>query len=93
MFGAVSRACVVACVALFAILYVAQTGASAARGYEVSDLERRIQTLSQETGSLDVQIATHRSMESIQTRLASLGMVPVTDVAYLSAVGTAVARR
>lgn len=73
-------------------LYVIQTADVSTKGYEISDLERQLGTLEHETKRLDVQIAQYQSMQSIETRLATLNLVPAEQIAYLSG-GMQVAKR
>ena len=83
----------VASVAVFGVLYIVQTSSLSTKGFEISDLQRTIQTLEHETRALDVEIAEHRSMRSIQDRLSGMEMVHAGNVEYVSPVGSAVARR
>lgn len=75
------------------VLYVIQTTGVSTRGYEISDLERRLTELERETKKLDVQIAEHRSMQSIEHRLAKLNMVPADKMVYVTGGAAAVAKR
>ena len=80
-------------IAVFGVMYVAQTSSASTKGYDMRDLEKQIQSLEHETQRLEFEIATHRSMQSIQTRLAGLNMVSADNVEYATLVGTAVAMR
>lgn len=80
-------------VVVFGILYVAQTNAFSTKGYEINEIEGQIQALEQENQKLEFEIATHGSMQSIQSRLPSLDLVAVDGVKYVTLTGSAVARR
>lgn len=73
--------------------YVFQTTAVSVKGYDLSDLEHQVSLLKRDTQAVDVQIAEYRSMDSIHKRLPELNLVAATEVSYVSAMGTAVARR
>jgi hypothetical protein len=87
------RAVLLVIIAGFGILYVVQTSSASTKGYEIRDLEGQIQSLEYETQRLEFEIATNRSMKSIQQRLASLNMVVADDIEYATLVGSAVALR
>lgn len=87
------RAVLLTVIALFGVLYVVQTSSASTKGYEIRDLEGQIQSLEHETQRLEFEIATNRSMQSIQTRLAMMNMVPADNIEYATLVGSAVALR
>ena len=87
------RAGLMMMVMVFGVLYVMQTSSLSTKGYEISDLEQQIEVLEQDNQKLEFQIATHRSMDSIQTRLASMNLVSSDNVEYVTLLGTAVALR
>lgn len=91
--GASCRAVLFLGIAVFGFLYLIQTNALAAKGYEMSDLEQQKELLEQELRKLEVEVSTHRSMQSIQERLAGMDLVDAGKVEYLATVGTVVARR
>lgn len=93
MLSTTFRAVLLSVIAVFGILYVVQTSSASTTGYDMRDLERQIQSLEQENQKLEFEIATHRSMQSIQNRLVSLNMVEANNVEYATLVGTAVAMR
>lgn len=89
------RVGVVLGVALLGLLYVVQMTRQATYGYTLSDIQKEIGVLEQENRRVENQIATYRSLQHIQQRLAVSDLVPVDpgEVLYLHAPGTAVARR
>lgn len=72
---------------------MAQTNAFSTKGYEINEIEGQIQALEQENQKLEFEIANHRSMQSIQSRLPSLDLVATDNVKYVTLTGSAVARR
>lgn len=87
------RVSLIAITMVFGVGYVWQTNTVSTKGYLISDLEKQITQLENETRSLDVQIAEYKSMQSLQERLSDTELVAVTDVDYLTLVGTTVAKR
>ena len=87
------RAVLVTVVALFGVMYVVQISSASTKGYEISDLNKQIQSLEQENQRLEFEVATHRSMKSIQERLQGTNLVVADDIQYVTLVGTAVAMR
>ncbi len=75
------------------LLYVLQTSAVSTTGYEITAMQKQIQSLKQENQRVQFDIATHRSMKSIQARLSGLRMVAADEVEYINVPGGAVARR
>jgi len=79
--------------AVLTVMYIIQMSSVSTKGYVISDLERKEKKLEQDVRALQVQIAQNGSMESIQKRLTGMNMVAVSEIEYISSVGTAVARR
>lgn len=73
-------------VVLFAcgFLYVLETNAASTKGFVMSDLEQSIAELERENQRLSVEIAEHRSMNSIAERLKDTNFVSADSVAYIS---------
>lgn len=75
------------------LLYVIETSAVSTTGYEITAIQKQINNLEQENQRLQFDIATHRSMKSIQERLRSLNLVAVADAEYINGSRMTVARR
>ena len=86
------RATLCAVMVVSSMMYLFQTNAVSQKGFELSDLQRQVIELERETQRLDVAISSHRSMISIQERLADMGLVRADHVEYINPAGTAVAR-
>lgn len=88
------RVTLVLSIVFFTFVYILQTSTMSVTGYDVSDLQKQRTVLQHENQRLEVEIAMHRSMTSIENRLTALHMVPAgDDVVYMSTHDTAVARR
>jgi len=92
-FSSSTRTAMLVGVIVLSFFYLFQINTVSSKGYEVSELERQITDLERETKQLEVDIATHSSMQSIQERLGTLDMVAVDSVEYVTPVGSSVARR
>lgn len=80
-------------IAVFGLLYVIEITNVSAKGYEISDLEKRITELANENRQLGVDIARFQSMRSIQERLPETGLVAAGRVQYASAGRAVVVKR
>ena len=87
------RGLVLALIFVFGLLYLFKVNTVSTQGFVISDLESKIEQLERENKRLDVQIASGRSMKSIETRLEGMNLVVAADMQYVTPVGTAVARR
>ena len=87
------RVGLLAVMGVFGVLYVIQMSSVSTKGFIISDLQKEMQTLENETRALDVEIAKHRSMASIQARLKDMDLVAANYVEYITQVGSVVARR
>jgi hypothetical protein len=81
-FGRTCRTFLVVSLFMFGFLYLLQTSTVSSKGYELSDLESRVQNLERDTQRLEVEIAAYRSMRSIQDRLENMDMVVADHVEY-----------
>jgi len=75
------------------IAYLAQVTGVVLKGYEIRNLEERIETLRRETRQLELELAQKQAMANVAERVSELGMVPVQNARYLKIVGSEVAVR
>lgn len=75
------------------VLDVMQVSAVSTKGYDISEYEHQIEVLQQENERLEFQIATSRSMQSIESRMAALQLVDAEYPQFTRIMETAVARR
>ena len=73
------------------IVYLLQMNHMSVKGYEIKDLENRIQDLEEYNKKLQLQIDEKQSLSYINDKLADLQMVDVGRVEYLSAKAASVA--
>ena len=87
------RLSLIAMVFILGIMYLLETNAVSTKGFEISELERQIRVLEYDVRKINVQVASHRSLESVEKRLAELDLVAAEQVQYLTPAGNPVARR
>ncbi len=85
------RGFLVASTLVFGVLYLFKINTVSAHGFVISELETKLVELERENKKLDVQIASHRSVQSIEARLGGLGLVVAGDIQYAKQVGTSIA--
>lgn len=81
------------CMIAFGVLYVGQVNAAATKGYAIRDLHERNVELRHERDRLEMQIAKLRSVQSVKTREAFLGLRPIVPSAFVQVGSDAVAVR
>ncbi len=78
---------------MFGVGYSVLTSSTATKGYELSDVEQQVYDLREENQRLRLSIAEHRSLQNIQSKINTLGLVPVEKINYVSTLGPSVAQR
>jgi hypothetical protein len=68
---------------LFGVLYLYQVNNIAIRGYEVRDIENRIQDLQKENQKLKIQEVESKSMYNIEKATEDLNLVNSSNVSYV----------
>jgi len=74
-------------------MYLVQVNRATTKGYQIRDLEKRIQTIEDNNQKTQLEIAEMQSLDSIEKRIEKLGMVQVDRIEYVKVPGTAVAVR
>ena len=92
-FSTSCRVTMIGMIILFGVLFVVKVSSVSTKGFEISDLEKSVQELERDNQKLNVKIAEHRSMSSIQERLLNMNMVVASDVDYVTPIGNAVVKR
>ena len=82
-----------AVIVLFFALSTINLSRMSTRGYDISNLQKKIAELEKENQKLDFKVAKSGSMQSIQDRLGQLNLVAADNVEYAILVGSSVARR
>lgn len=75
----------IACTAAF---YLFQVNELANKGYEIRDLEKKIQTLEKDNKSMQIKEVELTSMYSIEKATENLGLVNSAEASYVSMSGT-----
>lgn len=70
-----------------------QTSNLSAKGYELSDLNKKISVLEQNNQRLGYEIANQQSMKNLEERVKKLKLVAADDVEYATLLSNAVAVR
>jgi hypothetical protein len=73
--------------------YICQTSAAAGSGYEMNELQNKVEAMEEEIQKIDVQIAEFSSMPSLEKRLARMNMVSVASIKYIRPTGPAFAKK
>jgi hypothetical protein len=79
------------CIVMFALLYVWQINVAAGSGFEMSELQTRIDNLRIANQQLEYRAAENRAMYSVSRKVSILGMVRPDEVSYVSVEAPAVA--
>lgn len=66
------------------LLFLSQSNKIAVRGYEISDLENRINELGEKNDKLKLEATKLQSVSSTQININKDGMVPVNQINYVS---------
>jgi hypothetical protein len=77
-------------IALF-VGYLLMNNAASTKGFAIREAERAITALEDEQKRLDMDTVTAQSLRKVEEGVASLGMVQVRDVDYLSSAPPSVA--
>lgn len=78
-------------VCLLSLFFLAQVFQSSTKGYEITDLEKRIKDLKEENKSLEIKAAELKSFENIRNEAETLNMVQSNKIVYIRQGGTSVA--
>jgi len=93
--GPAIRVMIVGAIVVMGAAYILKTTSSATGGYELDKLETQVSSLQAEIQKIQIQIADNSSINSIQSRLATMNMVDAGSIKYmdLSAKDVAVANK
>ena len=86
------RSMLLVAIMVFGVLYLFKVNTVSSQGFVITDLQDQIVELERENQRLDVQIASYRSMNSLEARPEGTDLVVASDIVYVTPVGTAVAR-
>jgi cell division protein FtsL len=74
-------------------LYLVQVNRATTKGYQIRDLEKKIQAVEDSNRKIELEVAELQSLDSIEERIDKLGMVPVDHIDYVKTPGATVALR
>ncbi len=78
-------------VCLLSLFFLAQIFQSSTKGYEITDLERRVKDLKEQNAALEIKAAELRSFENIKNEAEKLNMVQANKIVYIKQSGRTVA--
>lgn len=78
-----------AALVMFGLLYLFQVNSISTKGYEVSRLQKQVQTLTESAKRLELESAELKSIQGIEARVKTLNMVPSAGVNYVKDQGYA----
>ncbi len=76
---------------LVSLFYLTQANQIATTGYEIKDLEDKLNKLTEENHKLELRAAELQSVRNVEEGVKKLNMVPLQKVIYVSSEGTTVA--
>ena len=76
--------------ALIGFLFLAQLFQTSTKGYEISDLRKKVTDLKEENKRLEIEAAELRSFGNVNDSVEKLNMVKSNNVVYLNKVGSTV---
>lgn len=91
--GKAARYCYLGILVLLFAVYVCQTSSAAGSGYEMRDLQGKVDSLREDIQKIEVSVAAYSSMSSLERQIAKTGMIKVENMRYLNTVGPAVAKK
>lgn len=72
------------CIVAFTLLYIGQINTAASTGFEMNELQTRIDHLQIANQQLEYRAAENRAMYNVSRRVSILGMVRPNEVSYVS---------
>ena len=83
---------ILASLLVFGVLYLLAVNNISTKGYEIRSLEKRAQELSDSAKRLELEAAELRSIQSIESGVKTLNLVPSAGVDYVKDEGYALNR-
>ncbi len=91
--GNAARVSYLSLLGVLLVIYVCQVSSAAGIGYEMRDLQRNNETLRQEIRQISVEVATYNALPNLEKRISTSGLSRVSNITYMSAVDSIVAKR
>lgn len=84
--------CIVALLT-FSFAYIWQVTSAAGSGYEMRDLQTKVENLRADIQKLDVDMASNNALTNLRKRVQMIRMTPVVNIAYIESSATVVAKK
>lgn len=78
---------------MIGFVYLVQTNISATKGYEIKDLEQKLEILKEKNDKLNLQYIELQSVANITNEVSNLNLVASSDVDVVTPLGSSVALR
>ncbi|HLD28314.1 MAG TPA: hypothetical protein VJB67_01745 [Patescibacteria group bacterium] len=78
---------------VFGLSYLMQTNFVATKGYQIKDLEQRVEELKNNSDQLNLQYIELQSMASITKNVKNMDLIATNDVEIITPLGSAMALR
>lgn len=75
-------------ICLLSLFYLAQLFDSSTKGYEMHELQKKVEELRELNRKLEIEVAELKSYKHIEEEAKKLNMVPSISVVYISRVGS-----
>lgn len=82
---------VIAFTVVIGVTYLMQSSAAATKGYQIKDLEKQIQELTNDSKKLNLQYIELQSMANVIEQVPSLNLVATENLEIITSVGSVVA--
>ncbi len=73
------------------LFYLAQSNQTATKGYEIRELEDKLDGLQEANKKLELEAAGLQSVKNIEAAAGHLNMIPIEKIFYITPTGTVVA--
>jgi hypothetical protein len=84
--------CIVVLV-VFSLAYIWQVTSAAGSGYEMRDLQTKVENLRADIQKLDVNLASNNALTNLRKRVQMIQMAPIANIIYIESGATVVAKR
>lgn len=91
--GTLARVTILSVIVVMVIGYVVQVSNLTTGGFQIADLEKQVDSLSDETQKINAEVATYQSIHSVEKRLEGISMVPAGQIHYVKTADAAMAKR
>ena len=78
---------------VFSFAYIWQVTSAAGSGYEMRDLQTKVENLRADIQKLDVDLASNNALTNLQKRVQTIRMTPVFSISYIESGAAVVAKR